>query len=87
MLPVVDGVPICSAVKVKASHPVLLNDLSAGQEIVGASGAVTITRCVQDAVRPGSPLMNSVAVQVMMVVPTGYGSVKSGENAGGSPTS
>lgn len=41
--------------------------------MVGKSAEVTITRCVQEAVR----LSESVAVQVMIVVPTGYGSVNS----------
>src|SRR5882762_5757189 len=58
-----------------ASHPPpALRFMSAsGHWIVGASADVTITRCVQDAVRP----LESEAVQVMIVVPTGYGSFNS----------
>src|SRR5438105_13694787 len=54
-----------------------VNVLSVGQVMVGASADVTMIFCVQDADRAlGSSqaggLLHSVAVQVMVVVPTGY---------------
>jgi hypothetical protein len=69
--PVVVGVPISASVAVYV-HPLLeVNVLLDGQLMVGASSDVTTIVCTQVAIRPNW----SVAVQVMKVVPIGYGSV------------
>jgi hypothetical protein len=65
--PVVLGVPISAVVAVYEQPELAVNDLLAGQVMVGASADVTVIVCVQLACR----LNSSVAVQVMNVVPTG----------------
>ena len=76
LLPVAVGVPISLAVRVLPLQSAAGKVLFDGHEIVGASGDVTIMRCVQEAVRAfGSSqsggLLHSAAVQVIVVVPTG----------------
>ena len=51
LLPVAVGVPIWAAVRVLPSQSAAGKLLFVGQEIVGASGDVTIMRCVQEALR------------------------------------
>ena len=76
LLPVAVGEPISPAVRVLPSQSVAGKVLLDGQEIVGASGDVTIMSCVHEAKRAlGSSqsggLLHSLAVHVIVVVPTG----------------
>ena len=75
LLPDVVGVPIWAAVNV-ISQPVAVKVLLLGQEIVGAPLEVTTILCVQLAERANGSeqsggSLHSLAVQVMVVVPTG----------------
>lgn len=80
LLPVAVGEPISPAVRVLPLQSVAGKLLFDGHEIVGASGDVTIMRCVHEAeralgsVQAGGSL-HSDAVHVIVVVPTGYGSL------------